>query len=74
MSHLVWLNPPASLSPRERDLILRATRVTILNSTSRQDAPPPDWREWLESLDKARWIALPGRPKYLGDVNFLKNL
>ena len=74
LSHVIWLNPPSSLSRSERGLLARASRTTVFNGTSRQDISIPEWKCWSASLENFEWIALLGRPKFLGvDLGFLSD-
>jgi hypothetical protein len=65
---LVWLNPPAQISPQLRRFVEKASHKTILWGALRSDANPLALRAWFESLAGARWVVVPGRGKFLGDA------
>ena len=65
---VIWLNPPARISPQLRRLVEKAPRKIILWGDLRSDANPVELRSWFESLPGACWVVVPGRGKYLGDV------
>jgi hypothetical protein len=65
---LIWLNPPAKISPRLGRFVESAAHKTIVWGALRSDANPVELRAWFDPLPNARWVVYPGRAKYLGDV------
>ncbi|MFZ4780212.1 MAG: hypothetical protein ACOYM3_33060, partial [Terrimicrobiaceae bacterium] len=64
---LVWLNPPAKISPELKRLVENTPRKTIFWGALRSDSNPRELRAWFESLPGTRWFVVPGRGKFLGD-------
>ena len=66
--HIIWLSPPAGISPGLKQLVERASRKTIIWGDLRSDSNPSALRGWFESLQGAQWGVYQGRGKYVGDV------